>query len=300
MLSKDKENKLLELFMAIDDFCISLENWKQGQPQLYHSVRRHPEMSDSEMITILIFYQWSGYKCFQYYYEHLVATDLKSDFPKQVSYPRFVALIPRLLPGLFLLLQWNTLLSRRTGCYFIDSKKLPVCHNRRIHNHQVFVEYASRGKSSTGWFYGLKVHLVINQAGQLVSFLFTSGNVADNNHEVLRHLLANLKGECFGDKGYLTTLFEEFYEQALQIVTKVRNKMKNRLIRLSQYLKLRKRAVIESVNDILTSVFDLEHTRHRSPMNALAHMLSALIAYCFYDDKPSVFLESNDTHLLVA
>jgi hypothetical protein len=298
MLSKDKENKLLELFMSIDDFCIALENWKQSQPQFCHSVTRHPEMSDSEMITILVFYQWSGYKCFQYYYEHLVAIDLKSDFPKQVTYPRFVTLIPRLLPGLFLFLQWNILLSHRTGCYFIDSKKLPVCHNRRIHNHKVFVEYARRGKSSTGWFYGFKVHLVINQMGQLVSVLFTSANIADNNHKVLRHLLSKLKGQCFGDKGYLTKLFEEFYSQGLQLVTKVRAKMKNQLLPLTDKIKLRKRAVIESVNDILTSVFDLEHTRHRSPVNAMAHMISALIAYCFYEDKPTVFIPNKDQLLI--
>jgi len=298
MLSKDKENKLLELFMTIDDFCIALENWKQNQAQFCGSVTRHPEMSDSEMMTILVFYQWSGYKCFQYYYEHLVAIDLQSDFPKQVSYARFIALIPRLLPGLFLFLQWNTLLSHRTGCYFIDSKKLPVCDNRRIHHHKVFIEYASRGKSSTGWFYGFKVHLVINQRGQLVSVLFTPANVADNNHKVLRYLLAKLKGECFGDKGYLTKLFEEFYHQGLQLITKVRTKMKNQLMPLAHKMQLRKRAIIESVNDILTSVFDLEHTRHRSPINAMAHMMSALIAYCFYEDKPAVFVPNKEQLLI--
>lgn len=300
MLSKDKEEQLINLFIVMDDFCIALESWKQTQTCYKQSVTRQPVMSDSEMLTLLIFYQISGYKCFQYYYEEMVATILPSYFPKQVSYERFVALIPRLLPGLYVFLKWQTLLSRRNGTYFIDSKKLPVCHNRRIHNHKVFAKQARRGKSSTGWFYGFKIHLVINHYGELVNFLFTQGKVADNNHEVLRYLLADLRGECFGDKGYLTTLFEEFYEQGLQMITKVRNKMKNKLIPLSQYMKLRKRAVIESVNDILTSVFDLEHTRHRSPVNALAHMLSALIAYCFYEDKPAVFVQETDTQLLIA
>lgn len=300
MLSKDKEDKLIELFIVVDDFCLALERWKQTQAQYRQAVTRQPVMSDAEMLTLLIFYQMSGYKCFEYYYEEMVATTLRSYFPQQVSYERFVALIPRLLPGLYVFLKWRTLLSHRSGTYFIDSKKLPVCHNRRIHNHRVFAQQAKRGKSSTGWFYGFKVHLVINPCGELIDFLFTQGNVADNNHEVLRKLLGGLKGQCFGDKGYLTTLFEEFYQQGLQLVTKVRSKMKNRLIPLAQYLKLRKRAVIESVNDILTSVFDLEHTRHRSPVNALAHMLSALIAYCFYPNKPAVFVDNENQHLLVA
>jgi hypothetical protein len=298
MLSKNKENQLIHLFIMLDDFCIALEHWKQRQPQYQQSPTREPVMSDSEMLAVLIFYQCSGYKCFQYYYEQMVARLLQGYFPQQVSYHRFIALIPRLLPGLYVFLKWQTLLSRRTKIYFIDSKKLPVCDNRRIHNHQVFAQYAQRGKSSTGWFYGFKVHLVINNYGEIMNFLFTSGNVADNNHEVLHHLLEGLTGECYGDKGYLTALFEEFYEQGLQLITKVRNSMKNQLIPLAHYLKLRKRAVIESVNDILVSVFDLEHTRHRSPINALAHMLSALSAYCLYTDKPSVYVENGAQMLL--
>ena len=94
---------------------------------------------------------------------------------------------------------------------------------------------------------------------------------------------AGLNGKRFGDKGYMTALFEEFYQQGLQLITKVRLNMKNKLKLLEDKLKLRKRAVVESVNDILTSVFDLEHTRHRSAVNAMAHMLAALTAYCFYD-----------------
>jgi hypothetical protein len=291
MLPQDKENQLIKLFIAIDDFCIALQAWKQKQAWLKSQVTNTPTISDSELLAILIFYQCSGYKCFQYYYQDLVTTELKLYFPRQISYERFVALLPRLLPGLYIFLKMQTLLSRRTNQYFIDSKKIVVCDNRRIHNHKVFRDCAKRGKSSTGWFYGFKLHLVINNYGQIMSFLFTQGNVADNNQVVLKYMLAGLQGQCFADKGYLTTLFEEFYLQGLQLITKVRNKMKNKLIKLSDYMKLRKRALIESVNDILTSVFDLEHTRHRSPVNALAHMLSALIAYCFYEDKPAVFIE---------
>ena len=299
MLTQDKENRLISLFIAIDDFCIALDSWKQSQAQFKHKVTNTPSVSDSELLTILVFYQCSGYKCFQYYYQDLVAQELKPYFPHQVSYQRFVALLPRLLPGLYVFLKIQTLLSRRNGQYFIDSKKIVVCDNRRIHSHKVFRDSAKRGKSSTGWFYGFKLHLVINNFGQIINFLFTQGNIADNNQAVLKHMLTGLQGQCFADKGYLTTLFEAFYLQGLQVVTKVRANMKNKLIKLSDYMKLRKRALIESVNDILTSVFDLEHTRHRSPVNALAHMLSALIAYCFYEDKPTVFVDHNH-QLLIA
>jgi hypothetical protein len=149
-----------------------------------------------------------------------------------------------------------------------------------------------------GWFYGFKVHLIINQQGEIINFVFTPGNVADNNKAVLRHLFNGIKGKCFGDKGYMSAFFEEFYQQGLQIITKVRSNMKNKLLLLEDKLKLRKRAVVESVNDILTSVFDLEHTRHRSAVNAMAHMMAALTAYCFYDNKPQVFLPENQPLLL--
>lgn len=293
MLSEDKENKLIELFICLDDFCIALEEWKSHQPKFQYSITNHPVMNDSEMLTILVFYQFSGYKCFQYYYEQYVSISLRSYFPHLISYERFVALIPRLLPGLYVFVKWRTLLSQHTGWYIIDSKPLPVCHNRRIHSNRVFDANARRGKSSMGWFYGFKVHLIINQVGEIINFVFTPGNVADNNQGVLKYLLAGLAGKCFGDKGYMTALFEEFYKQGLQFITKVRANMKNKLLLLEDKLKLRKRAVVESVNDILTSVFDLEHTRHRSAVNAMAHMLAALTAYCFYDSKPSVFLPEN-------
>jgi hypothetical protein len=289
MLSEDKEKKLIELFIALDDFCLALYDWQSKQAAKPKAATNKPVMSDSELLTVLVFYHFSGYKCFEYYYHELLEKELYSYFPLQVSYERFVALIPRVLPGLYVFLKWRTLLSQRTGSYFIDSKKLPVCDTHRINQNKVFCQVATRGKSSTGWFFGFKLHLVINQVGEVVNFLFTPANVADNNQQVLQAQLQGLKGKCYGDRGYLSSLFEQFYQQGLQLITKIRSKMKNKLMCLDDKLRLRKRALIESVNDILISVFDLQHTRHRSPKNAYAHMLAAVTAYCFYDNKPAVF-----------
>nr|WP_232540842.1 IS982 family transposase [Spirosoma endbachense] len=233
----------------------------------------------------------SGYKNFQYYYERLVLSQMHSYFPNLLSYTRFLDLLPRHLIRLYGLAQWLCLQSERTGCYFADSKKLPVCDNKRIHNHRVFAHLAGRGKSSTGWFYGLKLHLIINELGQVMNFMLTPTNVADNNDTVLRRLLKGLLGRCYADKGYLTKLFEEFYQRGLRLVTKVRHNMKNQLIELDDKLRLKKRALIESVNDILMSVQDIDHTRHRSPINALVHTLAGLVGYHFYDIKPRVYVK---------
>lgn len=288
------EEKLIHMFIMLDDFCKAFHSWQQSRQMGEVVAVRQPQLTSSEILAILIYYHYSGYKCFAYYYQDMVLQgSLQSYFPQAVSYSRFVELIPKQLALLYMFLKICTLSSRRTGNYFADSKKLPVCHNLRIQSHQVFAGLAQRGKSSTGWFYGLKLHLLINEYGEMINFLVTPGNVADNNDEALRSLLAGCKGKCYADKGYLTKIFEELYLQGIQLVTKVRKNMKNKLLLLSDKIKLKKRALIESVNDLLMSVFDIDHTRHRSPINALAHTFAGLIAYCFYEQKPAVFIEDS-------
>lgn len=283
------ENKLIEIFIMVDDFCQHTEQWAE-EHEIPHGRSDQGQLYISEILTILIFYHHSGFKCFEYYYKRMVLNNLLPYFPQAVSYKRFLSLIPRCFNHLYLLRQVQAKQAQRTGIYFVDSKKLPVCHNRRIHSNKVFKGIARRGKSSMGWFYGFKIHLVINELGQIVNFMITTANVSDNNEHVLKQLFENLQGHCFGDKGYLSKLFEEFYGKGLKLVTKVRSNMKNKLMDLTDRLWLLKRAVIESVNDILMTVCDVDHTRHRSPINALCHLLGGLIAYGFLDHKPSVHL----------
>lgn len=291
MLSKDKEDKLIEIFIRVDDFCQFLDDWLGSNPQPeFPRPRFEGIMQLSEILTIIIFYHYSGYKCFQYYYQEQVQIELQSFFPRQVSYKRFLQLISKAVPYLYVFTKWQSLCAEATGIYFIDSKKLPVCHNRRIHNHRVFKGLAQRGRTSTGWFYGLKLHLLINNLGQVMNFTFTPGNIADAKPEILRHIFLKVKGVCYGDKGYLSKIFAELYQQGLKLVTKIRKNMKNKLMPIEEKYQLFKRAVIESAFDILMTVFDIDHTRHRSPQNAMAHMLGALAAYSFMDQKPSVLM----------
>lgn len=287
------EEKLIHIFILLDDFCKAFRAWQEikqmGTAQ--KKAGRLSRLSESEVLTILIYYHYSGYKCFAYFYRDMVLEGvLKSYFPNAVSYNRFIELIPDQLALLYMFLKFCTLSSRRTKTYFADSKRLPVCHNLRIHSHKVFAGIAQRGKSSTGWFYGLKLHLLINEYGEIINFIITPGNIADNNDHALRTLLAGCQGKCYADKGYLTKIFEELYEQGLYLITKIRKNMKNKLMLFSDKIKLKKRGLIESVNDLLMTVFDIDHTRHRSPVNAIAHAFSGLIAYCFYEQKPSAFI----------
>ena len=159
-------------------------------------------------------------------------------------------------------------------------------------SHKVFDGIAQEGKTSTGWFFGLKIHLIINHLGDLIRVEITPGNVADHKHELLKKMLSGLKGTIFGDKGYLTKLFEFFQNHELTLITKVKRNMKNKLITPDQRRILDKRGIVESTFDLLKSVCDVDHSRHRSPINALSHLFAGLIAYEFMDNKPSIIIQN--------
>src|SRR5271155_1837854 len=146
------ESKLLKIFCDCDDFCNLFEQWIERR--CLGSERkptRVPGLSLSECMCLMIVYHHSGLKCFQYYYQQIVAKEMKHDFPKAPAYERFVQLIPRTTLALFLFV--NTFrIGHDSGIYFADSKKMPVCNNLRIHSNRVFKGVAQRSKSSTGWF----------------------------------------------------------------------------------------------------------------------------------------------------
>lgn len=241
-------------------------------------------------MAIAVFYHYGGYKCFKYFYQRGILGTWKSYFPDAVSYNRFVELKKEVNLALFFFTYFSGL-GRQTGFYYIDSTKLAVCDNHRIHSHRVFDGFAARGKTSTGWFFGLKLHLVINEQGGLMAFTLTSGNVSDNNPQVVGPLCKTLDegGKLFGDAGYVShKLFQALFEQGLELITKLRKNMKNKLVHLKEKYLLKKRTLVETVIDLLKYLFDLWHTRHRSVDNAINNLLACLAAYNFMDKKPAI------------
>ena len=217
----------------------------------------------------------------------------RKDYPDIVSYNRFVEIMKFALVPL-ILYTIKARFGKCSGISFIDSTPLKVCDNHRIHNHRVFSEYAKTGKSSMGWFYGFKLHLIINDKGEILSFCLTSGNVDDRNEAVMDSLTKEIFGKLFADRGYISQkLFEKLLEKDITLVTKAKKNMKNKLIDLHDKIMLRKRAVIESVNDFLKNICDIEHSRHRSVTNFLVNLVSALAAYSFLPKKSSVCYASD-------
>jgi hypothetical protein len=280
---------LLELFCHVDDF------WKQFGPywqahSLEHRSNKHvrtPQLSMSEIMTIVIYFHQSHYRNFKAYYTRHVSDQLNSEFPDLVSYNRFVELMPRVqLPLLAYFIHCR---GKCRGISFVDSTPIRVCHNLRIPRHKVFSGLAGRGKSSTGWFYGFKLHLIVNDEGQILSFNLTPGNVDDRKPVPV--MTKGLFGKIFADKGYISQrLFDELFAQGLQLVTSVRKNMQNRLMPIADKLMLRKRSIIETINDQLKNISQIEHSRHRSFDNFLVNLLSGLIAYCHQPKKPSLYL----------
>jgi hypothetical protein len=185
-----------------------------------------------------------------------------------------------------------------TGISFVDSTPIRVCKNKRIEAHKVFSGVAARGMSSMGWFYGFKLHLVVSEHGDILSFQLTPGNVDDR--KPLSFLFEGLFGKVFADKGYISKdLFVEFFEKEIQLITGVRKNMKNRLMPLIDKLLLRKRSIIETINDQLKNISQIEHSRHRSFTNFLVNLISGLIAYALQPKKPSLRMQnmlSANTH----
>jgi hypothetical protein len=176
-----------------------------------------------------------------------------------------------------------------TGISFVDSTPIKVCHNKRIKRNKVFAGLAARGKTTMGWFYGFKLHLVVNEHGEILSFQLTPGNVDDR--KPLPFLFKDLFGKIFADKGYISkALFTKFLQENIQLITGIRKNMKNSLMELENKILLRKRSIIETINDQLKNISQIEHSRHRSFANFLINLLAGLIAYARQPKKPALHL----------
>lgn len=294
-----RDDILVHIFCLVDDFCKAFDPmWKEYLLSFSNGDaknRRSPRLKNSEIMTIVIYFHLSKMRTFKDYYNALILGHLRKYFPKAPSYSRFISLMKRILCPLFVFLQG--MLGKCRGISFVDSTILTVCHVRRISSHRVFRRIAKRGKTSTGWFFGFKLHLIINEQGEILAFKLTPGNIDDR--KPVPDLAKDVWGKCFGDKGYLSSkLFDELWEKGVQLITKLRKGMHNKLMSLWDKFLLRKRGLIESVHNKLKNSCQIEHHRHRSPWNFLVNLLSGLVAYCQDPQKPSLEIAKSDRGLI--
>ena len=272
-----------------DDFCkeFTLQQEKYMIKDMKTMHRNKPNrMSDAEIMVILILFHSGGFRCFKHYYKEYVCKHLKHLFPRQVSYNRFVELEKEVLLPMTIFIK-RVLLGTCTGISFVDSTPLCVCRNQRILIHKTFEGLAERGRCSMGWFFGFKLHLIINDKGEN----FTPGNVDDWEPLEQGKFLKNIKGKLCADKVYIgQALFENLFLNGI-------HNMRNSLMSIADRILLRKRALIETANDELKNIAQIEYSRHRSFSNVIANSLSAIAAYCFFEKKPAIFI--NDGQLTI-
>ena len=292
-------DSLLELFVHVDDF------WQAFRPIWHEHLLasgkrqrlRDSQLSESEIMTIMIVFHQAQYQNFKAFYLGYVRRHLKSEFPRLVSYKRFVALMRRI--GVPLSVYLRVCMGRCTGISFVDSTPLRVCHNRRIERHRVFAGWAARGKTTMGWFYGFKLHLVVNDLGEIIAVQLTPGNIDDR--KPLTRLVERVFGKLLGDKGYLSqSLRDGLREQGVDLITSRRRNMPPQLMLLQDKLLLKRRSIIETINDQLKNISQIEHSRHRSVDNFFVNLIAGLIAYCHRPHKPSIQLDPKQYRLLVA
>ena len=285
-------DKITNIYFIVDEFLkefdTTIKEHSLSESENYRKRNRKVTMSQSEVMTILILFHISSVKNLKAFYKDYVQKHLNNEFPNTVSYNRFVELQKKTSVALAVFVKMMCL-GKCTGISFIDSTPLRSCHIKREKQHKTFKDIAQKGQCSLGWFYGFKLHLIINDKGEILDFILTPGNVDDREPLKSMDLHKRIFGKLFGDKGYISqNPFEKLFVDGVHLITKLKKNMKNALMLLHDRIMLRKRAVIESVNDELKNLCQIEHTRQRSFDNFIVNMLSALADYSFFDKKPSI------------
>ena len=292
-------SKISDIFCLVDEFCKDFD--KTTQPFLLGKASKRPAtMSKSEIISICLFFHLSGFRCFKHFYLFYVQRHMQGEYPNTVSYNRFVELSQSVVMPMAIFLK-TCCLGSCTGISFVDSTPIRVCKNKRIKRNRVFKETAMVGQSTVGWFYGFKLHIVINDRGEILNFAITQANVDDREPLKNEAFLKNIFGKLFGDKGYISKeLVKILFTGGIHLVTGIRNNMKNSLMSMNDKIMLRKRSVIETVNDELKNICQIEHSRHRSFGNFIVNLLAGLVAYSFFPKKPSINFEKVKSNQLYA
>lgn len=292
-------DKLVETYCDVDDFCqLFIEQWQATLLEDGSIKRRRAcRLSAAEIMTIIIYFHQSHYRDFKNYYLNYVCRHLRSFFPELLSYTRFLAISSSVVVPMCSYLTAN--LGKPTGIQFVDSTKIEVCHIMRAKRNRVFADIATHGKGTMGWAFGFKLHLIINHLGEIVSLKLTKGNEDDRNP--VSELADSIFGKLYGDKGYISqALSGELLDKGIELITTVRKNMKKKFISLWDRAILKKRFIIETVNDQLKNISYIEHSRHRSIHGFMLNLLGGLIAYCLKSDKPSLDLTAQEFELLDA
>ena len=305
MITKDK---ITEIYCIIDEFSKKFDSEAEknlkisGNDGGKHHRKRPCRMSESEIMSILVYFHFGTFSNFKHYYLFFIRQHIADCFPDALSYNRFVELMPRVFIKMLVFMRLCSF-GRCSGITFVDSTMIPVCDNLRWYANRVFAGVATDGKGTMGWCHGFKMHYLCNDRGDVLTFCLTGANVDDRDRRVWSVLSKDLFGKVFADRGYISKgLFEDMFDRGIHIVHGLKANMKNKLMPMWDKIMLRKRYVIECINHLLKDKANLVHSRHRSLHNFIINFCSALMAYSFFDNKPQalqVKIEKDDRQLTI-
>ena len=278
--------KYTTIFTIVDDFCKAYEDWISHKLLSSGKQRnREGKLSLSEAVSIMIFYHFSQFKHFKIYYQYFVQNGTL--FKNPPCYGRFIQIILSLFLPIVIMVYY--LSGKHTGIYYADSTHFAVCKNIRIARNRTFAGLAQRGRSSIDWFYGFKLHMIINDKSEIIAIKITKGNTDDRKAFEEMVIKKDLKGKCYADKGYISKdLFTRLYHKGLILITGIKSNMKNYLMPILDKIFLRKRFIIETIFGYIKEHFNLRPNKYRSPTNFFASLFSALIAFQIKPNKPSI------------
>ena len=279
----DLNNTLLLIFCFVDDFITTILGSIQfalKRPDSHTPPTKKHNLSIAELVTLAIFRFFTGYKSWKEFYRHIKTYHLK-DFPTLPTYQNFLSAVNRLsllalvlLKGFMRIFRKNT---KDTDLKYADSSKLPVCHIKREFSHKVVKGLANKSKSSMGWFYGFKLHIIVNDLMQILNF--TISQATGDDRKGLEMIWNDIFGMIVADAGYVgKALFEKGLKLGKFVCAAVRANMK-KLMTKTQHQILKMRMKVEVVFSVLKLRMGLENSLPRSSLGHFAHYIWCITAY---------------------
>ncbi|NRA71106.1 MAG: IS982 family transposase [Gammaproteobacteria bacterium] len=251
-------DKLVEIFCDVDDFC-----------EIHMSHHRD----------------------FKNYYTGFISRFYKDQFPNLLSYTKFLEVMPTALVPLCS--YFATIKGKPSGLEFIDSTSIKVCHNLRIPRYKTFEGIAKLGKGTMGWFFGFKLHLIVNHLGEIVA-----AKVHDT--QPVESMAFDLPDKLYADKGYISKALESnLLEKGVTLVTNVRKNMKVKVLSIWDRAMLSRRFIIETINDQLKNISQIEHSRHRNINGLMLNIMGGLVAYSLKENKPKLNITDVEMNQIV-
>ena len=279
----DLHTTLITIYVFVDDMQDAI--LESIRPLLTRPTKGTPpikkhKLSVSEIATLAIFRFYTGHRNWKDFYNH-IKTYHQKDFPNLPTYQNFIAAIDKLACFSAILLQGFMHFFRThthgEATKFVDGSKLKVCEITRSLSHKVAKDYATKSKTHTGWFYGFRLHIIVNEWMEILGCKIASGS--KDERKVLASMWDNIIGMIVADAGYIGKQWAEKAKEGGKVLfAAVRANMK-KLMTKAQHALLKERQKVEIVFSVLKLRFGIENTLPRSIQGYLAHYLWALTAY---------------------